>query len=1045
MSHLSASEAYAAAAGTGSGLETGSQPHSFPQFPGENALKHVADKWIQTCETRLGGMGLLSVARGGKTPESLELRDTPQLPALPPGDSGYQRRVEAIHRIAASNAEKAERRYVLEMRAWNKLYGLVLSSVEGVSTLLAQELRTLCAITEGGEDGSNFDGPLAWRVVLMLLTKAERTKEDKKYYKTAEELQLRHHLPDGCPAEDYSKKAHAYVANILPNLAQSYTPEDAGDYIIDLMPRGLRESGRRIRERLIAEGRLTDLVHVVRVCRSLVAEEQTTSKAIPTLVATAEIDVFNIMALAETTGMQLNGGNLGHGTPGLVGDSIKWCKGCPHPKGKCFMDPSFAGPLPVSVHQNEARRGGVEAGRKANATAHNVPLVRLKPPSKETIARYKANKEKDGKKRGDAAAGTKEGAAGLVGADAETLDSFMASIADLDASAMVVLTTSSGTGSTRVHPPPPAASEAMADLNLDSPIRHWPTPAGYTHHMWAMRIDDAAFTIQFFWRQHKGISAATSGAPAPAPTIMLPACCGSESSNSSPELVIADGSADEFVSFPGGTEASGNDLEAEDDGCMDCGMSWFVRFVPGSGNASVHCVADVGHIEHSASDIIVPFGENEAAARASATAMSAAQAHAPSQAPAPVAPASPSDFSGYLPFVGSPEAPNAPSGATLRARMASHTPQFGLPLKSLAETPAKAAERPSAAASGRTPRAAILSDPSLARSKLPMRGADVMAHDMATISASRPADAQLLQDAAPPTDAGASPRGSADAAVAPSGGGHKLEQAATNISKALAALAGSVAARLEQQPTAPVDTPESADGRVPVPPNSDKPSPKPDTPPVDDADGPFQRFGIQMGPFAAIVNGPLTIQSGLLAVMACYTLCATVGIVVRLVLTTIVPLVILVALGAAGFAVAKRHGLGDILISSAKRVCRDPFLTATVVGLATVVWLLAAVGVREVALVGGATSATCSYRAHQGGFGRLADAFTGAIRLVADHHLLFMVVLLFGMLVEALARLEFQLVHHLPTSPSAPSSRHWAGSATSVPTTSRRNRPASST
>ena len=82
MSHMSASEAYAAAAGTGLGLETGSQPHSFPQFPGENALKHVADKWIQTCETRLGGMGLLSVARGGKTPESLELRETRNFPLI---------------------------------------------------------------------------------------------------------------------------------------------------------------------------------------------------------------------------------------------------------------------------------------------------------------------------------------------------------------------------------------------------------------------------------------------------------------------------------------------------------------------------------------------------------------------------------------------------------------------------------------------------------------------------------------------------------------------------------------------------------------------------------------------------------------------------------------------------------------------------------------------------------------------------------------------------------------------------------------------------
>ena len=861
---MSASEAYAAAAGTGSGLETGSQPHSFPQFPGENALKHIADKWIQTCETRLGGMGLLSVAKGGRTPESMELRDTPQLPALPAGSSGYERRVEAIHRIAASNAEKAEKRYVLEMRAWNKLYGLVLASVEGVSTLLAQELRTLCAITEGAEDGSNFDGPLAWRVVVLLLTKAERTKEDKKYYKTAEELQLRHHLPDGCPAEDYSKKAHAFVANILPNLAQTYSAEDAGDYVIDLMPRGLRESGRRIRERLLAEGRLTDLVHVVRVCRSLVAEEQTASKVIPTLVAAAETDVFNIMALAETTGMLLDGGNLGHGTPGLAGDIIKWCKGCPHPKGKCFMDPSFAGPLPVSVYQNDARRGGVEAGRKANATAHNVPLVRLKAPSKETVARYKANKEKDEKKKADATAGAKGGAAGLVGADAEALDSFMASIADLDASAMVVLTTSSGTGSTRVHPPPPAASEAMADLNLDSPIRHWPTPAGYTHHMWAMRIDDAAFTIQFFWRQFKGLGEATSGAPAPAPIIMLPACCGSDSSESSPELVIADGSADEFVSFPaGGTEASGNDLD--DDGCMDCGMSWFVRFVPGSGNASVHCVADVGHIERTASDIIVPFGEDEATARASATAMSTAQAHAPSQALTPVAPASPSDFSGYLPFVGSPEVPNAPSGASVRARVEPHTPQFGLPLKSMADTPARPAERLPAVASGRTPRAALLSDPSLSRSKLPMRGAEVMAHDMATITAPGPANAQSHRDTVPPTDDVASPRGSFSAAVAPSGGGRELGQDATYVSKPLAALAGSGAASLEQQPTVSAKTLESALRHVPVPPNSDKPSPKPGSPPVDDVDGLFQRFGTRMGPFAAVTNEPLTLQSGLLA------------------------------------------------------------------------------------------------------------------------------------------------------------------------------------
>ena len=66
-------------------------------------------------------------------------------------------------------------RYVLEMRAWNRLYNLILASVEGVSTLLVKELHGMRVITGGGADGSSFDRPLAWRVVTALLRKAERT------------------------------------------------------------------------------------------------------------------------------------------------------------------------------------------------------------------------------------------------------------------------------------------------------------------------------------------------------------------------------------------------------------------------------------------------------------------------------------------------------------------------------------------------------------------------------------------------------------------------------------------------------------------------------------------------------------------------------------------------------------------------------------------------------------------------------------------------------------------------------------------------------
>ena len=64
---------YALAAGDDQSLSK-SQHQSLPQFPGEDSLQHVAMKWIETSVSRLAGMGLLSVARGGITPESCNTR-----------------------------------------------------------------------------------------------------------------------------------------------------------------------------------------------------------------------------------------------------------------------------------------------------------------------------------------------------------------------------------------------------------------------------------------------------------------------------------------------------------------------------------------------------------------------------------------------------------------------------------------------------------------------------------------------------------------------------------------------------------------------------------------------------------------------------------------------------------------------------------------------------------------------------------------------------------------------------------------------------------
>ena len=116
-----------------------SQTQTLPQFPGEDALKHVADRWIEVAETRLGGMNLLSVARGGTTPESQAIKDMEPLPELPPTHPQYERRREHRHRVAQQNDVNAEQRFIIEMKAWTKLYDMIRSSVESSSQMLAKE------------------------------------------------------------------------------------------------------------------------------------------------------------------------------------------------------------------------------------------------------------------------------------------------------------------------------------------------------------------------------------------------------------------------------------------------------------------------------------------------------------------------------------------------------------------------------------------------------------------------------------------------------------------------------------------------------------------------------------------------------------------------------------------------------------------------------------------------------------------------------------------------------------------------------------------
>jgi hypothetical protein len=118
-------------------------------------------------------------------------------------------------------------------------------------------------------EGGFFDGPRAHRMVMRRL-EGLRSKMDKD--RKADYLQRTSHLVDGCSAAEYTNKALAYLVHIHPHMPYAPDDDDTTSHLIGMMPKALREGGRRILHELTLVGRQHDFYYVVRRCSELVSE-----------------------------------------------------------------------------------------------------------------------------------------------------------------------------------------------------------------------------------------------------------------------------------------------------------------------------------------------------------------------------------------------------------------------------------------------------------------------------------------------------------------------------------------------------------------------------------------------------------------------------------------------------------------------------------------------------------------------------------------------------------------------------------------------------
>ncbi|MDC0525857.1 hypothetical protein OAO87_02565, partial [bacterium] len=384
---------------------------------------------MEQVEARLADYGLLAVAKDGADPDSCKALidyDLSAYPELPPAHPHYLRNLETRMRYNQHNASNYQKRRSLRFAAWTKVYTLFKASTETSAPVFSRELLEKCSFEKlhGMSDGY-FDGPRAYGLVSRKVFGATRTKADKNFYRTAERLQTSNRLPDGASADEYSKKALAFLVKIQPYLAQPYDADDTSEYLVDLMPHALRESGRRVKDKLITDGVWHNHMQVLLTCRELVREEQKGGTQTPVMISISSDDLSNhdFGKMQQTTGMALaapfitDGANGRGGGGGLAGAAAagndNWGPCCPHAPGiTCFLKPSYAGPLPVSVFVDKERTAGIKAAKAANARKHGLPNAQLRDPPKAKVDAY-VKRMKD-RKAGRGTGGDKAGKDGAT-------------------------------------------------------------------------------------------------------------------------------------------------------------------------------------------------------------------------------------------------------------------------------------------------------------------------------------------------------------------------------------------------------------------------------------------------------------------------------------------------------------------------------------------------------------------------------------------------------------------------------------------------------
>ena len=265
-------------------------------FPGETPHGHAVTHWFEALYVNSNLNGLTAAVSGDVPERAATLVDCDESEItvsvevesqlIASGDHvGLSKMKTAASKSLRLNVENDRKRHYAKLEDDNKLFAMIIGTMQNTAPLLRDSLRLNCEVKE---HVGYYSGREAIKQILVHCGDKSLKGIDSDYYQALDDKMRdpANHLRSGCSSVSFTTLARVFMTSINPFLSRPYEGDSLGEYIIKLLPYDYRDAKERLLDDLRRDGTIGQSSRVISACLIVVTRRAVstgTSGALDTL------------------------------------------------------------------------------------------------------------------------------------------------------------------------------------------------------------------------------------------------------------------------------------------------------------------------------------------------------------------------------------------------------------------------------------------------------------------------------------------------------------------------------------------------------------------------------------------------------------------------------------------------------------------------------------------------------------------------------------------------------------------------------------------